>query len=418
MLIDDSWRDFDILAAEVPRKNLSTIEVIMQTPRLLSSLALQSSGTSNVSRRTFLSSFAASGAMLLSGRTGFSAETIGPDIKTLKAMREKAINFLKTTQNDDGSWTSKTQPGITAMVCFGLECGGAKADDVTLQKGLKHLLGYLQKDGGIYHPETNHKNYETSLTVLALSGANTDGKLTGTIKDAEKFLRLLQWDETEGVDKSQPAFGGAGYGKSQRPDLSNTTFLLDALKAAGVKSDDPAMQNALIFVSRCQNLESEFNTTEFPAKVNDGGFYYTPAAGGNSQAGKNPDGGLRSYASMTYAGLKSMLYAGLTKDDKRVKAALEWIRKFYSVDQNPGLEQQGLYYYYHTMAKTLSTMDVDLFVDAKGVKHDWRKEIAEALAKRQKENGSWVNAADRWMEGDPNLATSYGLMALKFCDPK
>ena len=178
------------------------------------------------------------------------------------------------------------------------------------------------------------------------------------------------------------------------------------------------MQNALIFVSRCQNLESEFNTTEFPAKVNDGGFYYTPAAGGNSQAGKNPDGGLRSYASMTYAGLKSMLYAGLTKDDKRVKAALEWIRKFYSVDQNPGLEQQGLYYYYHTMAKTLSTMDVDLFVDAKGVKHDWRKEIAEALAKRQKENGSWVNAADRWMEGDPNLATSYGLMALKFCDPK
>ncbi|HLQ46946.1 MAG TPA: prenyltransferase/squalene oxidase repeat-containing protein [Planctomycetaceae bacterium] len=361
---------------------------------------------------------ALSGAALAANRFAFAADEFGPDPKLLKSLREKAVNFLKTTQSDDGSWTSKTQPGITAMVCFGLESAGVKGDDATLQKGLQHLLSYLQKDGGIYHPETNHKNYETSLTLLALAGANSDGKLTGTIKDAEKFLRALQWDETEGLDKSHPSFGGAGYGKSQRPDLSNTTFLLDALKAAGAKADDPAMQNALVFVSRCQNLESDFNTTEFAAKVNDGGFYYTPAAGGNSQAGKNADGGLRSYASMTYAGLKSMLYAGLGKDDKRVKAALDWIRKFYSVDQNPGLDQQGLYYYYHTFAKTLATLQVDLFEDAKGQKHDWRKELTDALAKRQKENGSWVNSADRWMEGDPNLATAYSLMALKFCEPK
>ena len=51
-------------------------------------------------------------------------------------------------------------------------------------------------------------------------------------------------------------------------------------------------------------------------------------------------------------------------------------------------------------AKTLSTLEVDLFEDAKGEKHDWRKELTAALAKRQKDNGSWVNSADRWMEGD------------------
>ena len=135
-------------------------------------------------------------------------------------------------------------------------------------------------------------------------------------------------------------------------------------------------------------------------------------------AGKNADGGLRSYASMTYTGLKSMLYAGLTKDDKRVKAALNWLRKYYSVDQNPGLDQQGLYYYYHTFARSLTTLDEDLFEDVKGEKHDWRRELTDALAKRQKENGSWVNAADRWLEGDPNLTTAYSLMALKYCDPK
>lgn len=374
---------------------------------------------SAVDRRAFLTALAAlGGAEVLRSLPALAADKVGPDAKLLKSLREKGVNFLKTTQSEDGSWTSATQPGITAMACFGLVSAGVKTDDVTLQKGLKHLLGYLQKDGGIYHPETAHKNYETSLTVLALAGANSDGRYSAQIKSAEKFLKGLQWDEAEGADKSHPNFGGAGYGKSNRPDLSNTTFLLDALKAAGVKADDPAMKNALVFVSRCQNLESEFNTTEFAAKVNDGGFYYTPAAGGTSQAGKNADGGLRSYASMTYAGLKSMLYAGLTKDDKRVKAALDWLRKFYSVDQNPGLDQQGLYYYYHTFARTLTTLETDLFEDAKGVKHDWRRELTDALAKRQKENGSWVNAADRWMEGDPNLTTAYALMALKYCDPK
>jgi squalene-hopene/tetraprenyl-beta-curcumene cyclase len=374
---------------------------------------------SAVDRRAFLTALAAlGGAGILKSFPALAADKVGPDAKLLKSLREKGVNFLKTTQSEDGSWTSATQPGITAMACFGLVSGGVKTDDPVLQKALKHLLGYLQKDGGIYHPETNHKNYETSLTVLALAGANSDGRYTGQIKDAEKFLKALQWDEAEGADKSHPNFGGAGYGKSNRPDLSNTTFLLDALKAAGVKADDPAMKNALVFVSRCQNLESEFNTTEFAAKVNDGGFYYTPAAGGTSQAGKNADGGLRSYASMTYAGLKSMLYAGLTKDDKRVKAALDWLRKFYSVDQNPGLDQQGLYYYYHTFARTLTTLETDLFEDARGEKHDWRRELTDALAKRQKENGSWVNAADRWMEGDPNLTTAYALMALKYCDPK
>ncbi len=370
-------------------------------------------------RRAFLNTLAAlSSAAVATSRLSFAAEPVGPDAKLLKSMREKAVNFLKTTQSDDGSWTTKNQPGVTAMVCMGLESAGVKGDDPVLRKGIKYLLSFSQKDGGIYHPENNHKNYETSLTLLALAGANSGKQDESVIKDAEKFLRSLQWDETKDIDKSNLNYGGAGYCGSSRSDLSNTAFMLDALKAAGVKPDDPAMQRAMVFVSRCQNLESEFNTTEFATKINDGGFFYTPAAGGSSQAGKTPDGGLRSYASMTYAGLKSMLYAGLTKDDPRVKAATTWIRKFYSVEENPGLGQPGLFYYYHVFAKTLSTLDVDLFEDAKGEKHDWRKELTAALAKRQKDNGSWVNSADRWMEGDPNLATAFCLTALQYCDPK
>ena len=145
---------------------------------------------------------------------------------------------------------------------------------------------------------------------------------------------------------------GRGYGKDSRPDLSNTAFLLEALHAAGNGPDDEAVKKALIFVSRCQNLESEHNTTEFSSKNPDGGFYYTPAGGG-SPAGKTDNGGLRSYAAMTYAGLKSMIYAGLTPDDPRVKAAVAWLQKNYTLESNPGLGEAGLYYYYDTFARAL-----------------------------------------------------------------
>ncbi len=347
-----------------------------------------------------------------------SAKTFGPEQKRLADCRQRAVNFLRTSQADDGSWTTPTAPGITALVTTALLRSGAAADDSTVARGLKNLSAFIQKDGGIYFSKSNHRNYETSISLLAFSAANKNGRYDKVIKNAQQFLRNLQWDEDEGLKSSDTSYGGAGYGKHERPDLSNTQFLLEALKASGVKSDDPAMQKALLFVSRCQNLESEHNTTEFSAKINDGGFYYTCAAGGTSQAGLAENGGLRSYGSMTYAGLKSMIYAGLTADDQRVKAATEWIKKFYTVKENPGLGNQGLYYYYHTFSKALDALGVDEFEDADGVRHDWRKELTETLAKLQKENGSWVNTAPRWYEGDPNLATAYALLALSYCEPK
>lgn len=42
---------------------------------------------------------------------------------------------------------------------------------------------------------------------------------------------------------------------------------------------------------------------------------------------------------------------------------------------------------------------------------------AEPSPLLQRENGSWVNEAERWFEGDPNLATAFALMALAYCDP-
>lgn len=343
---------------------------------------------------------------------------VGPAAKKLQVVRLKAVNFLKSAQAEDGSWTSPAAAGLTALATTSLLKSGVPADDPVVTRSLKYLESLVQKDGGIYHTRTLHRNYETSISLLAFHTANTAGRYDKQIAGAEKFLRHLQWDKGEGLESTDPGFGGAGYGKHQRPDLSNTQFFQEALVAAGVKKNDPAMKNVLRFVSRCQNLETEDNTTPFAAKIGDGGFYYTPAAGGTSQAGLAANGGLRSYGSMTYAGLKSMIYAGVKKDDPRITAALNWIRRNYSVSRNPGLGQQGLYYYYHTFAKSLAVLNLDFLEDSGGVAHDWRAELFEQLSRLQKPNGSWVNRAPRWYEGDPNLSTAYTLLALSYCQPR
>ncbi|MCA8996648.1 MAG: hypothetical protein KDA80_06680 [Planctomycetaceae bacterium] len=326
----------------------------------------------------------------------------------------RGVDYLKSTQLDDGSWTDSKAVGISALCLHSLLVSGVEEDDPAVKKGLSYLTSHVKPDGGIYHTDSKHRNYETCISIMALLSANRGQEDRKTIDNAVAFVKKLQWDEEEVQELSHPSYGGSGYGSHSRPDLSNTTFFLEALRSAGVSASDPAVQKALIFVSRCQNRESEHNRTEFAGKVNDGGFYYTPAAGGTSQAGANDDGGLRSYASMTYAGLKSMIYAGLTPDDPRVQAAQEWIEQHYTLNENPGLDQQGLFYYYQTFGKTLDILGEDRFEDANGKTHDWRRDLATALISRQKANGSWTNEVERWYEGNPDLATAYSLMALAY----
>ncbi len=82
---------------------------------------------------------------------------------------------------------------------------------------------------------------------------------------------------------------------------------------------------------------------------------------------------------MTYAGLKSMIYAGLSADDPRVVAAMKFIRKNYSLKDNPGMGQAGLFYYYHTFAKALDAADIEILDDESGTPHAWREELTQAL---------------------------------------
>jgi hypothetical protein len=344
-------------------------------------------------------------------------KVLGPDPQQYQAVVSRGIEFLATQQAENGSVSLHIGIGPTAMATLGLLRAGRSVNDPQVAKSLKLLEEYAQESGGIHMPGGRIPVYETCIAVICFKEANGDGRYNKLIQNAEKFLRSNQWDESREKEKSDVYYGGVGYGAKSRPDLSNTAYLVDALKSCGAASDDPAIQKALVFASRCQNLESEYNTTKYASKVNDGGFYYTCVLGKQDEERETAAGGLRSYGSMTYSGFKSMLYAGLTKDDPRVKAAYEWIRKNYDVSSNPGMGDAGLFYYYHTFAKALDVLGFDEIEDAKGVKHDWRRELTAELARRQQPDGSWINTNNRWMEGDPNLATAFSLLALTYCKP-
>jgi len=350
----------------------------------------------------------------------------GPSPDDWNRVVDKAIAYVKSTQNPDGSWGQEPRSrGVTGVVVTGLlQSGRVTPDDPAVAKALKYIESLV-------NPKSHHiagadaqvqlQNYVTSINVMALQAANRPEKYKPVVGDAVKFLKQLQWDEGEGKSPQDDFYGGAGYDSKSRPDLSNTQFFIDALKAAGVSSDDPAFRKALVFVSRCQNLQGEHNDQPWAGKINDGSFIYSAAGGGQTKTSDDPKAPLTGYGSMTYAGIKSMIYCGVSKEDPRFKKAFEWITKNYTVDSNPGmpteLAHRGLYYYYHTMAKSLSAMDLNEVTDADGNKHDWRKDLTEALAQRQKADGSWVNETDRWMEGDPNLVTGYALMALSYFKP-
>ena len=168
-------------------------------------------------------------------------------------------------------------------------------------------------------------------------------------------------------------------------------------------------------VSKCQNLKST-NKEDWvsDAKEDRGGFIYFP---GNSMAGerKAKDGkvALRSYGSMSYAGLLSFIYADLKANDERVLAVRKWLSENFSIEENPGMGQQGLYYYYHTMSKALSLSGVEEIVDPEGNKRDWRRELAMELINRQDPKGYWINQNGRWWERDPILVSCYALLSLE-----
>lgn len=324
---------------------------------------------------------------------------------------DRALEFFRKQQREDGSW--EEYPAITALVlkCFFDSPGRPReAENPFLARATSYLLSKVHPDGSIY--DRDLPLYNTSIAVMALR-ASGNPDYEPVIQRARDFLVRMQADEGEGLGSADIWYGGFGYGPDSRPDMSNLSMAVEALRDAGLPEDSEVWRRVVVFVSRCQNNHS---TNDAVAAGDDGGFFYRPT---ESKAGRLilPDGklGYKSYGSMTYAGLKSFIYAHVDRDDPRVQAALRWIRNHYTLDENPGMGNQGLYYYYHTFAKALDAYGEEVIIDADGREHPWRSELAQKLLSLQRPDGSWKNVHPRWWESNPVLATAYSVLALEIC---
>jgi squalene-hopene/tetraprenyl-beta-curcumene cyclase len=333
--------------------------------------------------------------------------------------------WLKTQQKPDGNWDDPELPAFTALALNAIvrdpNLDRAAPFPAPVEKGYTWLLAQQKDDGGIYNRGLSV--YNTATAVTALMAANRKSFEPAVVK-ARKHLINNQWDLDQSKETDKANEGGIGYGSDkEHSDLSNTYLAIEALALSkkviedGNFGDQPDLDwgAAVKFLSRCQNLEGT-NDRDWASNdpKNKGGFTYSPFA---SKAGeeKTPEGrtALRSYGSMSYAGLLSLIYAKVSADDPRVIAVKEWLGKNYTLTENPGMGAQGLYYYYQAMAKALSAANINQLKLDDGKEVDWRNELAGKLLASQRENGSWINDNGRWMESNPVLVTAFTLLSLE-----
>ena len=364
-------------------------------------------------RRTLIVTIAALGVTVLLPRPAAHAQDTRKQALT---SINRGIEYLKSTQEEDGSWGK--YPAVTALAVTALlKNGRTEAKEPAVAKGVQYILHAAKPNGAIYSdadPALAMPNYNTALCLMALANVRNPAYLP-VIRKAQKYLEESQFGGGDGKSENDPMYGGIGYGsKPDRPDLSNLQMALEALKESSIHSGSAVWTKAVVFLQRVQNLKESNDQEWVKTASGDGGFIYDSKGRSFSESGGLP----QSYGSMTYAGLKSYLYAGVDKSDPRAKAAWDWIRANYSVTEHPGMGDKSLYYYYHTMAKTFRVYGANTIEEPNGAKHDWSKELIVQITTRQKSDGSWINANGRFWEDRPALVTSYSLLALAYCTKK
>lgn len=350
------------------------------------------------------------------------AGTLGLSVRNeLNAAVGRGQNWIVSMQKDDGSWSQGSFPALTALSTWALLDSDQPACRKAVDKGIEYILSCVQKDGGIYKNVPGRKggglsNYNTAICMTVLNEAKRRD-LVPVILKAREFVASSQH---MGDDLYR---GGFGYDKQTGrayTDLLNTYYAVQAMNmTAGVedlrpktsKKVDVDWDATIKFIERMQNKEG---TDE-----NAGGFFYNPT---DPKAGSTTNAAgivtFRSYGSMTYAGLLSLIYSEVPRTDHRVRSAFDWSSNHWSLKENPGMGAQGLYFFYNVLTRSLSAYGQDLLPAKNGKLVDWRAEIAKKLISIQKidpktGNGYWQNETGRFWENDPTLSTAYSVIALK-----
>lgn len=365
--------------------------------------------------------------------------------------RAQGAAWLAEQQQENGHWSVPDTPALSALCFWALLKTQPAAYQAQIDKAAEFVLQFVQEDGSIFKmPRPGERggglaNYNTAVNMMALFDLQRQ-ELIPVIQRARYFVA-----RTQNLGGSVYR-GGMGYDPNaprEYADLSNSSWSYEAMRytesvedfrAEGEERVDLDWDAVQQFLANMQNLPAvNTNTWVSDDEADLGGFIYTPRAGGQPGGGGEgrqgpppegkpamaegaqrppmPEGGepirIRSYGSMTYAGLLALVYANVARDDERVTSAQDWARRHWTLAENPGQGPNGLYYFYHILAKCLDAYgDVEIVLP-NGETVIWREELIRQILSLQKEDGSWVNFSNRWWEADPCLVTAYTLLTLE-----
>jgi squalene-hopene/tetraprenyl-beta-curcumene cyclase len=248
---------------------------------------------------------------------------------------------------------------------------------------LAYLLGQVNDDGSIgSDPAQRLRDTAAALIALEASGNADHEPVVAAARDA---LVRAQLDESDGIGREDPRYGGFVVDGSDGPDLATHYRVLKALRMAGLEPDSPVLARARVFLGRCQEAGRG------------GGFAESPAAG--DDAAPAP--------AMTYLGLAALLLAGAPVDDPGVADARAWISAHYDGDIGAGLSAARQVLVEDAFAAAMLGLGEVEITTADGTRHNWRDDLVRALLARFDTDTAWGGDS-----GDPDLATAGAVAVL------
>ena len=315
----------------------------------------------------------------------------------------RGARYLWDMQSDDGGWHSSTYglmrsgQSLTPFLLDTLLLTGARPDGPAVGGAVRFILDRINRGGALGladYVTDDYPNYATSAAIMALVRAGRHSDTAPMLR----YLRAQQFTEQNGWTPQDPPYGAWGMGGEPRRkpssghvDLSMTRMSLQALAAAGARSDDEALVNARVYLDRSQNT--------------DGGFYFSTVIYGANKAGR-AHGRYRSYGTATCDGILSLQATGSGRTDPRVVFARRWLERNAVEDGIPGLTAEehqpwnrGLRFYWAAVSAECGVLPPGL---------------RRSLLDEQRPDGSWLNADSLVKEDDPLIATALALRALAF----
>jgi hypothetical protein len=419
-----------------------------------------------LSRRGLLQGAAAAAATVAWPRLGRTAEPAKDAADQEAAARnalDRAVKYLWSQQADDGGWHSpqygvlRSGQALTPFVLHTLlrTIDLMSSDDYgrVLRAG-RFILERLDDQGAVGLFDTDvaeYPVYSTSYAIRALERSQSYRDMHGAagttaIQKMGGYLTAAQFDEEDGFQPDDPAYGGWGFqhalapGRPGHMDLAHTRRALEALHhdfpnpaeiAIGRKAERflRVVQKLPQAAARPQVAAPNHATLAPPPSSDgaesaldsappfDGGFYFSPVVleANKGRREDEPTPHWRSYATATCDGILALLAAGVRPEDERVTAAVAWLQSHTDLDYPQGVPTEHpepwgeaiRFYHYAVRAEVYRKLDWSAAE---------RLRLATAVAAKQDADGSFVNRESALMkEDDPVMCTALAVVALSNC---